>query len=151
MSELLKWKFGAINDSLEQLFVLVEKNEPPHRLEDLKSYVNKTGKLEFDDDSFIHISDWFDVLSDKTLKSFKKAMYEKSRKRVSVAAGTQEALQTLKEMHQFKNTNDVITYLLDVYNECHDQNDPRPYVNIMPESVYKKLKEPILPLIPRAK
>ncbi|MEE1980250.1 hypothetical protein [Shewanella xiamenensis] len=76
MSELLKWKFGAINDSLEQLFVLVEKYEPPHRLEDLKSYVSQTGKLEFDDDSFIHISDWFDVLSDKTLKSFKKAMYE---------------------------------------------------------------------------
>lgn len=151
MSELLKWKFGAINDSLEQLFVLVEKYEPPHRLEDLKSYVSQTGKLEFDDDSFIHISDWFDVLSDKTLKSFKKVMYEKRRKRIRVAAGTQDALETLKDMHKFKNTNDVIEYLLDIYNECHDPKAPRPYVNIMPESVYKKLKEPILPLIPRAK
>lgn len=146
MSDLLKWKFDVINDSLEQLFVLVEKNEHPQMLEDLKSYVNKTGKFELDDASLVSITDWFDVLSDETLKSFKKVMYEKSRKRVSVAAGTQEALQTLKEMHQFKNTNDVIIYLLDIYNECHDQNDPRPYVNIMPESVYKKLKEPILPL-----
>ncbi|MDN5502088.1 MAG: hypothetical protein L0G80_19515 [Shewanella sp.] len=132
MSDLLKWKFDVINDSLEQLFVLVEKNEHPQMLEDLKSYVNKTGKFELDDASLVSITDWFDVLSDETLKSFKKVMYEKSRKRVRVAAETKEALETLQKMHKFKNINDVIIYLLDIYNECHDQNDPRPYVNIMP-------------------
>lgn len=41
MSELLKWKFDVINDSLNKLFILVEKNDPKPMLDDLKSFVKR--------------------------------------------------------------------------------------------------------------
>jgi hypothetical protein len=146
MSELLKWKFDVINDSLDKLCVLVEKNEPEPMLDDLKSFVKKTGKFELDDSSFVSICDWFDVLSDETLKSFKSTMYEKSRKKIRVTHETQVALQTLKEIHKLKSVNDVILYLLDIYNEGQKIGGSRPYVHTMSESLYDKFDEPILPL-----
>jgi len=146
MSELLEWKFDVINDSLDKLFVLVEKNEPKPMLDDLKVFVKKTGKLELDDSSIESISDWFDVLSDVTLKNFKSTMYEKSRKKIRVTHETQVALQTLKEIHKLKSVNDVILHLLDIYNEGQDIGGSRPYVHTMSESLYDKFDEPILPL-----
>jgi hypothetical protein len=146
MSELLDWKFDVINDSLDKLSVLVEKNEPEPMLDDLKAFVKKTGKFELDDSSFVSICDWFDVLSDATLKSFKSTMYEKSRKKIRVTHETQVALQTLKEIHKLKSVNDVILHLLDIYNEGQDIGGSRPYVHTMSESLYDKFDEPILPL-----
>lgn len=66
MSKLLEWKFDVINDSLDKLFVLVEKNEHPRMLDDLNAFVKKTGKLELEDSSFMSINDWFDYLSHET-------------------------------------------------------------------------------------
>jgi hypothetical protein len=146
MSELLEWKFDVINDSLDKLFVLVEKNEPEPMLDDLKSFVKMTGKFELDDSSFVPICDWFDVLSDETRKSFKSTMYEKSRKKIRVTHETQVALQTLKEIHKLKSVNDVILHLLDIYNEGQDIGGSRPYVHTMSESLYDKFDESILPL-----
>jgi hypothetical protein len=146
MSELLKWKFDVINDSLDKLFILVEKNDPKPMLDDLKSFVKKTGKFELEDSSIEPIRDWFDVLSDETLKTFKSTMYEKRRKKIRVTHETQVALQTLKEIHKLKSVNDVILYLLDIYNEGQDIGAPRPYVHTMSESLYDKFDEPVLPL-----
>lgn len=151
MSELLKWKFDVINDSLDKLFVLVEKNEHPRMLDDLNDFVKKTGKLELEDSSFMSINDWFDYLSHETLKSFKRTMYEKRRKKIRLKHETQVALQTLKEVHKLKSVNDVILYLLDIYNEGSEIGGPRPYVHTMSESLYDKFDEPILPLYPRAR
>lgn len=146
MSELLKWKFDVINDSLNKLFILVEKNEPKPMLDDLKAFVKKTSKFELEDSSIEPIRDWFDVLSDETRKSFKSTMYEKSRKKIRVTHETQVALQTLKEIHKLKSVNDVILHLLDIYNEGQDIGGSRPYVHTMSESLYDKFDEPILPL-----
>jgi hypothetical protein len=146
MSKLLEWKFDVINDSLEKLYVLVEKNEHPQMLQDLKSFVRQTGKFELEDSSIESITDWFDVLSDKTLKSFKRTMYDKSRKKNRVRHQTQVALQTLKEIHKLKSVDDVILYLLDIYNEGQKIGGPRPYVHTMPDSLYDKFDEPVLPL-----
>ncbi|MGI2115409.1 hypothetical protein ACRN9G_17670 [Shewanella frigidimarina] len=146
MSELLEWKFDVINDSLDKLFVLVEKNEPEPMLDDLKSFVKTTGKFELDDSSYVSICDWFDVLSDETRKSFKSTMYEKSRKKIRVTHETQVALQTLKEIHKLKSVNDVILYLLDIYNEGQEIGGSRPYVHTMSESLYDRFEEPVLPL-----
>jgi hypothetical protein len=146
MSKLLEWKFDVINDSLDKLFVLVEKNEPKPMLDDLKAFVKKTGKFELEDSSIEPIRDWFDVLSAETRNSFKSTMYEKSRKKIRVTHETQVALQTLKEIHKLKSVNDVILYLLDIYNEGHEIGGSRPYVHTMSESLYDKFDEPILPL-----
>ena len=146
MSELLKWKFDVINDSLNKLFILVEKNDPKPMLDDLKSFVKKTGKFELEDSSIEPIRDWFDVLSDETLKSFKSTMYEKRRKKIRVTHEALLALQTLKEIHKLNSVNDVILYLLDIYNEGNEISGSRPYVHTMSESLYDKFDEPVLPL-----
>jgi hypothetical protein len=146
MSKLLEWKFDVINDSLDKLFVLVEKNDPKPMLDDLKAFVKKTGKFELVDSSIEPIRDWFDVLSEETRKSFKSTIYEKSRKKIRVTHETQVALQTLKEIHKLKSVNDVILYLLDIYNEGQDISGSRPYVHTMSESLYDKFDESILPL-----
>jgi hypothetical protein len=146
MSKLLEWKFDVINDSLDKLFVLVEKNEHSQMMHDLKSFVGQTGKLELDDSSIESIRDWFDVLGKETLKSFKRTMYEKRRKKIRLKHETQEALQTLKEIHKLKSVDDVILYLLDIYNEGQKIGAPRPYVHTMSELLYDKFDEPVLPL-----
>ncbi len=115
-------------------------------LDDLNAFVKKTGKFELEDSSIEPIRDWFDVLSDETLKSFKSTMYEKRRKKIRVTHETQVALQTLKEIHKLKSVNDVIIYLLDIYNEGQEIGGPRPYVHTMSESLYDKFDEPVLPL-----
>jgi hypothetical protein len=146
MSKQIKWKLATINNSIEKLFKIVEKNESAAMMKELKVLVGKDKK--FTANSFDNIKDWFNGLQDESVSSFKKEIsltkYETKRRRISVKTANFSNLESIRKEKNLNTIDEVIFYLVWVFNQIEEEHGKRNFLPITRDVVNGK--GPLFPL-----
>jgi hypothetical protein len=146
MSKQVKWKLATINNSIEKLFKIVEKNESAAMMKELKVLVGKDKK--FTANSFDNIKDWFNGLQDESVSSFKKEIsltkYETKRRRISVKTANFSNLESIRKEKNLNTIDEVIFYLVWVFNQIEEEHGKRNFLPITRDVVNGK--GPLFPL-----
>jgi hypothetical protein len=146
MSKQVQWKLATINNSIEKLFKIVEKNESVAMMKELKVLVGKDKK--FTANSFDNIKDWFNGLQDESVSSFKKEIsltkYETKRRRISVKTANFSNLESIRKEKNLNTIDEVIFYLVWVFNQIEEEHGKRNFLPITRDVVNGK--GPLFPL-----